>query len=71
MTIDAPRRWMTLAQAAAYTQLSLPTLRRAIKSGRLEAVRVNGGRVYRVRVEALEAYLRTDICQVAEPREGQ
>jgi excisionase family DNA binding protein len=55
---------MTLAQAAVYSQLSLPTLRRAIKSGRLEAVRVNGARVYRVRVDAVEAYLRADTTGV-------
>jgi excisionase family DNA binding protein len=59
MMTSSPSRWMTLAQAAAYTQLSLPTLRRAIRAGRLQAAKVNGGRVYRVRLEAVEAYLRS------------
>lgn len=57
--ISTPPLWMSLAQVAAYTQLSLPTLRRAIRSGRLEAYRINGGRIYRVRLEAVEAYLRS------------
>ena len=34
--------WMKLTEAAEYARVSVPTPRRAIKAGRLEAVKVNG-----------------------------
>jgi excisionase family DNA binding protein len=61
--------WLSLPQAAAYARLSLPTLRRAIRSRRLQAVRVNGGRVYRVRVEWIEAYLSAFTLEPTQRRE--
>jgi len=59
---EAHSPWMRLSEACEYARLSVPTLRRAIKAGRLEAVKVNGARMYRVRQDAIDAYLCAWVC---------
>jgi excisionase family DNA binding protein len=50
--------WLTLQQAAAETQVSLPVLRRAAQRGHLRAVRINQGRgPYRLRRSWLDAWM--------------
>ncbi|MEP7306322.1 MAG: excisionase family DNA-binding protein [Acidobacteriota bacterium] len=49
--------WLTLEQAAGHAQVHAVTLRRAIHANRLKAIRVNGGRVYRLRVSWIDAFL--------------
>lgn len=53
---------LTLKQAAQKLQVHTETLKRAIRSGELEAYRV--GRNYRVSEEALNTYVRTHRVEV-------
>ena len=52
------RKYLTLADAAAMTGLSVMTLRRAVESGRLKHHRPNGVRTILVSAEAVEAFVR-------------
>ena len=54
---EAPR-WLTLQQAAAHTQLSPRTLRRAATRGDLFGVKVNGAR-WRFRLDRLDGWLES------------
>lgn len=49
--------WLTIEQAAEYLQLSVSTLRRAVKAGLVRASRAGGWRVYRFRRVDLDAYM--------------
>jgi excisionase family DNA binding protein len=49
--------WITLEQAASRARLHVATLRRAIAAKRLRAIRVNGGRVFRLRASWVDAWL--------------
>lgn len=51
------RRWLTLAEAAAYTGFSTKTLRRRISDGSLTGYRA-GPREIRVDVDELDALFR-------------
>jgi excisionase family DNA binding protein len=48
---------VTIAEVAQLMRLSQPTIRLAIRSGRLKAVKVNGGRLWRIRSAWLEEFL--------------
>ena len=50
--------WLTLAEAASYAKVSSVTLRREAKAGRLPAYKVGGRRVWRFRVEDVDAWLQ-------------
>jgi excisionase family DNA binding protein len=52
-----PDTWIPLAKAAEYAFLSLETVRRAARRGRLRCIKVNGGRVWRTRREWVDAWL--------------
>lgn len=49
--------WLTLADAAKYTQLSSATLLRAVKRRELQAFKVSGKRVWRFRSADIDAWL--------------
>jgi excisionase family DNA binding protein len=50
--------WLTLDEVSAYSKFSIITIRRALKKRHLVGYRLNGGRVWRVHRDALEAWLR-------------
>lgn len=58
--------WLTAAEAASYARVDRVTLRRAIKSGKLTAYRVNGGRNVRFRQQDLDAWLLASPVQEAQ-----
>lgn len=49
--------WLTLRDAAQYARVSVPTLRRAIRAGRLRHARVSGNRAVRLRPSWVDDYL--------------
>lgn len=49
--------WMNLEKAAEYVCVSVPTLRREIKAGRLRAFRVGGRKAIRLRQADLDAWM--------------
>ena len=49
--------WMNLEKAAGYVSVSVPTLRREIKSGRLPAYRVGGRKAIRLRQGDLDDWM--------------
>jgi len=49
--------WLTPKQAEDYARCDVVTLRRAVKAGRLQAYRVNGGRCVRFRAEDVDRWL--------------
>jgi excisionase family DNA binding protein len=51
------QKWISLAEAARYTGLSIVTMRRAVRQGRVRAVRVNGARVWRTTRGWCDEYL--------------
>jgi excisionase family DNA binding protein len=56
--------WMNLETAARYACVSVPTLRREIKAGRLRAFRVGGRKAIRLRQSDLDEWLtgqRTEV----------
>lgn len=53
--LESPRFAYSLERAAEVTDLSVDTLRRAIRAGQLEAVKV--GKLVRIRPEAITAWL--------------
>jgi excisionase family DNA binding protein len=53
-------KWITLTEAARYTALSIVTIRRAVRQGRVRAVRVNGARVWRTTRAWIDEYLGND-----------
>jgi excisionase family DNA binding protein len=54
--------WLTPKLAAAYCNVDVVTLRRAVRSGALQAYRVNGGTRVRYRVVDLDRWL--EACPV-------
>lgn len=50
-------RWLDLYQAAEHTRLSVMTIRREAKSGRLRSVKVGGRKLIRIRESWLDAWL--------------
>jgi hypothetical protein len=56
--------WLTLEQVAERAQLSIVTVRRAIKIGLLRSTLINNGRVHRVHVEWADTWLG---LETAEP----
>lgn len=57
LTISYEGRWLTTKEAVAYTGVHYNTIVRAVKSGKLKAVRVNGSRHRRHRKEWLDEWL--------------
>ena len=55
---DLVSLWMTRADAAVYSRMSVPTISRAIRAGRLRAYRIAGGRAVRLHRDDLDAWLR-------------
>ena len=49
--------WISTNEAAKYVGLSVETVRRATRAGRLRGVKVNGGRMWRTRHEWVDAWL--------------
>lgn len=49
--------WLTPKEAEAYAKCDVATLRRAVKAGRLQAFRVNGGARVRFRAEDIDQWL--------------
>ena len=56
---DLVSLWMTRADAAAYSRMSVPTISRAIRAGRLRAYRIAGGRAIRLHRDDLDRWLRS------------
>ena len=56
---DESSPWMTRADVAAYARLSVPTISRAIRAGRLRAYRIAGGRAIRLHRDDLDRWLRS------------
>ena len=54
-----PSPWMTRADAATYARVSVASIARAYRNGRLEAHRVAGGRAIRLHRDAVDAWLRS------------
>lgn len=59
MTTQNQINLLRLPEVAERLQVSMPTVRRMVKDGRIKSVRV--GRVIRVRPIDLESYIRTSI----------
>ncbi|AMY10144.1 DNA binding domain, excisionase family [Luteitalea pratensis] len=51
--------WLTVQQAAAIAQCDPATVRRGIRSGRLRAIRLQGGRHFRMRQSSVDAWLES------------
>jgi excisionase family DNA binding protein len=51
------REWLTRNEAEQYTRTSAATILRAARSGRLRAFKLNGARVWRFRLQDLNAWL--------------
>lgn len=49
--------WMNLRTAAGYVRVSVPTLRREIKAGRLRAFKVGGRKAIRLRQADLDDWM--------------
>ena len=49
--------WLTPREASDYARVNPVTLKRAVKAGKLQAFRINGGRLLRYRREDLDAWL--------------
>ncbi len=49
--------WLTAKEAAQYARVDPVTLRRAVKAGRLQAFRVNGGTRVRFRAADIDHWL--------------
>ena len=65
----ATRRFVSLEQASEFSTLSIPTLRRAIRSKRLRAFRPSGRRVLIV-LEDLTEWIRGRGSHQREPEGG-
>lgn len=63
-TTNAPStKLLRLIEVAELLNVSLPTVRRLVKEGRLQSVRV--GRILRVRPEDLEGYIQSSMKKFA------
>lgn len=49
--------WLKPKDAESYAKCDVATLRRAVKAGRLQAFKINGGKRVRFRVEDLDRWL--------------
>lgn len=49
--------WLTMKQAAQRAGMSTATLKRSIRNGTLKAYQIDGGRVWRMRASAVDAWL--------------
>jgi excisionase family DNA binding protein len=49
--------WLTPREAAEYARVNPVTLKRAVKAGKLNAFRINDGRLVRYRREDLDQWL--------------
>jgi excisionase family DNA binding protein len=49
--------WLTVLAASEVCAVSVPTLRREIEAGRLQAYRIGVGRLIRIRRDDLDAWL--------------
>lgn len=49
--------WLTPREASDYARVNPITLKRAVQAGKLQAFRINGGRLLRYRREDLDAWL--------------
>jgi excisionase family DNA binding protein len=49
--------WLTPREASDYARVNPVTLKRAVKAGRLQAFRINGGRLLRYRREDIDQWL--------------
>ena len=56
---DLVSLWMTRADAARYARLSVASISRAIRTGRLRAYRIAGGRAIRLHRDDLDRWLRS------------
>ena len=54
-----PSNWLTVQQAAERASINAATIRRAVKRGDLPAFRIAQGRLVRLRVEDVDAWLST------------
>jgi excisionase family DNA binding protein len=59
-----PSPWMTRADAATYARVSVASISRAIRAGRLRAYRIAGGRAVRLHRDDVDAWLRTHLTGV-------
>ena len=59
-----PFPWMTRADAATYARVSVASISRAIRAGRLRAYRIAGGRAVRLHRDDVDAWLRTHLTGV-------
>ena len=60
---DESSPWMTRADVAAYARLSVPTISRAIRAGRLRAYRIAGGRAVRLHRMDVDGWLRARLVR--------
>lgn len=63
---DTPIRALSVAQAARALQVREARIREEIRSGRLRAARV--GRLWRIPISRLDAYLDERLAEVDPPR---
>ena len=61
--MNAASKLLRLTEVAERLNVSLPTVRRLVKEGRIQTVRV--GRILRVRPEDLEGYIQSSIKKIA------
>ena len=59
-----PSPWMTRADAATYALVSVASISRAIRAGRLTASRIGGGRAVRLHRDDVDAWLRAHLIGV-------
>jgi excisionase family DNA binding protein len=56
--------WLTPAEAAARAQLSIATLYREVRRGRLRAARVGGRRKLRFKAQHIDEWLESSVTEV-------
>jgi len=64
MTTPVDKPWLTIVQASERAQVSVPTLRREIRAGRLRAVRVGGRLALRFTPGMIDAWLMAGEIEV-------
>jgi excisionase family DNA binding protein len=62
--MDTSQPWWTLRDAAAYAQVSVATLRRELKAGRLRHARIGGRTSIRVKAEWIDQWLESNATPV-------
>lgn len=59
-------RWMSVKEAADHAAVSVETVRRAARAGRLKGLKVNAARIWRTRREWVDEWLGLSVQEVEQ-----